>query len=63
MLGWWWFRGSLEGAAGSVAVVGTGLDRSYPAAHWQIAAHGALLLSEWTLGTPLALPTSHSAIA
>ncbi|WP_244102849.1 DNA-processing protein DprA, partial [Burkholderia ambifaria] len=47
--------GALEGAAGTVAVVGTGLDRVYPAAHRQlarqIAAHGALL-SEWPLGTP-----------
>ncbi len=48
-------RGALEGAAGTVAVVGTGLDRVYPAAHRQlarqIAEHGALL-SEWPLGTP-----------
>ncbi len=48
-------RGALAGAAGTVAVVGTGLDRVYPAAHHalasEIAAHGALL-SEWPLGTP-----------
>ncbi|WP_414445675.1 DNA-processing protein DprA [Burkholderia sp. 22PA0106] len=48
-------RGALGGAAGTVAVVGTGLDRVYPAAHHalahEIVEHGALL-SEWSLGTP-----------
>lgn len=48
-------RGALGGAAGTVAVVGTGLDRVYPAAHHalahEIVEHGALL-SEWPLGTP-----------
>lgn len=48
-------RGGLSGGAGSVAVVGTGLDIVYPArnrelAH-EIAAHGCLL-SEFALGTP-----------
>lgn len=48
-------RGGLAGAAGSVAVVGTGLDVVYPArnralAH-QLAEHGALV-SEFALGTP-----------
>jgi DNA processing protein len=48
-------RGGLAGAAGTVAVVGTGLDKVYPArnrdlAH-QIAAEGALV-SEFALGTP-----------
>lgn len=48
-------HGALAGAASTIAMVGTGLDRVYPAAHQQlarqIAAHGALL-SEWPLGTP-----------
>ena len=48
-------RGGLAGAGKSVAVVGTGLDRVYPArnkelAH-QLAQHGALV-SEFPLGTP-----------
>jgi DNA processing protein len=47
--------GGLRGTGGSIAVVGTGLDRVYPAvnrdlAH-ELAAHG-LLLSEFSLGTP-----------
>lgn len=47
--------GGLEGAGKSIAVVGTGLDRVYPArnktlAH-QLAQHGALV-SEFPLGTP-----------
>ena len=48
-------RGGLKGAASSVAVVGTGLDRVYPASHrelaQQLAAQGALV-SEFPLGTP-----------
>ncbi|MBB5500207.1 DNA-processing protein DprA [Paraburkholderia sp. MM5384-R2] len=48
-------RGGLEGVGGTVAVVGTGADLVYPAAHQalarQIAAQGAIL-SEWPLGTP-----------
>jgi DNA processing protein len=48
-------HGGLAGAGKSVAVVGTGLDRVYPArnkelAH-QLAQHGALV-SEFPLGTP-----------
>ncbi len=48
-------QGGLAGAGKSVAVVGTGLDRVYPArnkalAH-QLAQHGALV-SEFPLGTP-----------
>jgi len=48
-------RGGLAGTAGSLAVVGTGLDVVYPArnrdlAH-QLAAQGALV-SEFALGTP-----------
>lgn len=52
-------EGALEGAAedqlATVAIVGTGLDRVYPKAHFQlahrIAQHG-LLISEYHLGTP-----------
>ena len=48
-------RGGLNGTSSSVAVVGTGLDRVYPArnrelAH-RLAAEGALI-SEFPLGTP-----------
>ena len=48
-------RGGLSGVAGSMAIVGTGLDIVYPArnrplAH-ELAARGALL-SEFALGTP-----------
>ena len=48
-------EGALMAAAGTVAVVGTGLDRVYPARHralaQRIAAHGALV-SEYAPGTP-----------
>ncbi|MFM0329197.1 DNA-processing protein DprA [Paraburkholderia strydomiana] len=48
-------RGALEGAGSTVAVIGTGADLVYPAAHHalarQIAMQGAIL-SEWPLGTP-----------
>ncbi len=47
--------GALEGAAGSIAVVGTGLDSVYPkrnaALAQRIVGHG-LMLSEFALGTP-----------
>ncbi len=48
-------RGGLSGSGSSIAVVGTGLDRIYPArnkalAH-NLAEHG-LILSEFPLGTP-----------
>lgn len=48
-------EGALEGAAGTVAVVGTGLDRVYPPGHralaHRIAERGALV-SEYAPGTP-----------
>jgi DNA processing protein len=48
-------RGALRGSAGTVAVVGTGLDIVYPARHrglaHDIATQGALI-SEFPLGTP-----------
>ena len=48
-------RGALAAAGPTVAVVGTGVDRVYPARHralaHAIAAQGCVL-SEWPLGTP-----------
>ena len=48
-------RGGLRGASASIAVVGTGLDKIYPAANrdlaHQLAQHG-VLISEFALGTP-----------
>ncbi|TXC89181.1 DNA-processing protein DprA [Paraburkholderia azotifigens] len=48
-------RGALQARGSTVAVIGTGADVVYPAAHHalahQIADHGAIL-SEWPLGTP-----------
>lgn len=47
-------HGALQGASSSVAVVGTGLDRVYPARHHELArtlATQGLLLSEFALGT------------
>lgn len=48
-------EGALQGEAGTVAVLGTGLDLIYPRRHADLAArvrsHG-LLLSEYALGTP-----------
>jgi DNA processing protein len=47
-------QGSLQGATGGIAVVGTGLDRVYPKAHHALAhalaQHGALV-SEYLIGT------------
>ena len=48
-------EGALGGPSGTVAVVGTGLDRVYPRRHLQLAhriAADGLLLSEYSLGTP-----------
>jgi DNA processing protein len=48
-------EGALRGAASTIALVGTGLDRVYPRAHLKLAreiADRGLLLSEFTIGTP-----------
>jgi DNA processing protein len=48
-------RGGLAGRSSSVAVVGTGLDRVYPAANRALAheiADRGVLISEFPLGTP-----------
>lgn len=52
-------EGALAGYSGrglaTIAVVGTGLDRVYPKAHFDLAhqiAENGLLLSEYSLGTP-----------
>lgn len=47
--------GGLQGVGSSIAVVGTGLDKVYPAANRELAhrlAHDGLILSEFPLGTP-----------
>ena len=48
-------RGGLRGPSSTIAVLGTGLDRVYPARHrdlaHEIVQHG-LLISEFALGTP-----------
>lgn len=50
-------RGGLEGRSGTIAVVGTGIDRVYPAAHRTLARaivdRGAIV-SEFALGTGVA---------
>ena len=48
-------RGGLDGRSASIAVVGTGLDRVYPAGNRALAhelAAGGVLVSEFPLGTP-----------
>ena len=48
-------RGALHGQGGSIAVVGTGLDKVYPAANRDLAhalAQQGALVSEFPLGTP-----------
>lgn len=48
-------RGALRGKGGTVAVVGTGLDRVYPASNRDLAhqiVESGLILSEFPLGTP-----------
>jgi DNA processing protein len=47
--------GGLDGASSSIAVVGTGLDKVYPAANRELAhrlAQAGTLISEFPLGTP-----------
>jgi len=51
-------EGALEGGSGTIAVVGTGLDRVYPARHRALAqriVEAGLIVSEFAIGTP-ALP-------
>lgn len=48
-------QGALDTPGGTVAVVGTGLDRAYPRRHAPLArqiAEKGLILSEYALGTP-----------
>ena len=48
-------EGALDGPTGTVAVVGTGLDRVYPRRHLELAhriARVGLIVSEYALGTP-----------
>jgi DNA processing protein len=48
-------RGALEGAASTVAVIGTGADLVYPSQHHALAhaiAQAGAIVSEWPLGTP-----------
>ncbi len=48
-------RGGLQGAGSSIAVVGTGLDKVYPAANRELAhqlARSGAIISEFPLGTP-----------
>jgi DNA processing protein len=48
-------RGGLAGPSSTIAVVGTGLDRVYPATHRELAreiASRGVLVSEFALGTP-----------
>lgn len=47
--------GGLSGKSSSIAIVGTGLDKVYPAAHRELAhrlAQDGLIVSEFPLGTP-----------
>jgi DNA processing protein len=48
-------RGALEGAASTLAVIGTGADLVYPSQHHALAhdiAERGAIVSEWPLGTP-----------
>ncbi len=52
-------EGALAAGAGTIAVVGTGLDRVYPKRHLDLAhriARDGLMLSEYPLGTPALAP-------
>ena len=53
-------EGALQGPSGTIAVVGTGLDETYPRRNQKLAhriAGDGLLMSEYALGTP-ALPAN-----
>ncbi|HEY0856463.1 MAG TPA: DNA-processing protein DprA [Albitalea sp.] len=48
-------EGALQGGGGTIAVIGTGLDRVYPKLHLELAhriVRQGVLLSEYSLGTP-----------
>ena len=48
-------EGALQGDGGTIAVIGTGLDRVYPKHHLELAhriVRQGVLLSEYSLGTP-----------
>ncbi len=48
-------RGGLRGRGATVAVIGTGIDRVYPAGNWELArsiAEQGAIVSEFPLGTP-----------
>ncbi len=52
-------QGALEGAASTIAVVGTGLDRVYPSRHRALAhriVSAGLIVSEYSIGTPPLAP-------
>ena len=51
--------GALDGGSPTIAVVGTGLDRVYPKAHYELAhriCEAGIMLSEFPIGTP---PLTH----
>ena len=48
-------QGALKGSGGTIAIIGTGLDRVYPRQHMALAhqiSEEGLMLSEYALGTP-----------
>ena len=48
-------QGALKGPGGTIAIIGTGLDRVYPKQHFALAhqiSETGLMLSEYALGTP-----------
>lgn len=50
-------RGALQGTGSTIAIIGTGIDRIYPAKNAELAreiAEQGLILSEFALGTPAA---------
>jgi len=52
-------RGALDGGAGTIAVIGTGVDRIYPARNAALArdiAERGVIVSEFHLGTPPLAP-------